>query len=89
VWHEVKVIALKPGVTLDTIVRLERAGTGWRQLTEPTSGILTAAPGMTTPGRLLVDLAGGRTYVLVCGFQDSDSTPRHSRLGMVRAIYVR
>jgi hypothetical protein len=88
VQHEVKVIALRPGTTLTTILRLEVADSGWRHLTDPTSGILTAGPGATTPGRLLINLQPNRTYLLVCGFQDSEDAKPHIKLGMVREVHV-
>ncbi len=84
--HEVKVIALKPGVTLAQV--LKETDEDVSNLIEPTSGILTANPGATTPGRLLVNMQAGRTYVLICGFQDSDSAPPHIELGMVHAVSV-
>jgi hypothetical protein len=40
VLHEVKVIGLNDGVTLADIMRLEHADSGWRHLTDQTSGIL-------------------------------------------------
>lgn len=87
--HEVKVIGLHAGVSLAEIVRLDQADSGWRHLTDQTSGILVARAGTTTPGRLLVHLEAGRTYLLVCGFQDTDESPVHSQLGMIRALHVR
>lgn len=89
VLHEVKLIALRPGVDLATVLPLARADTGWADYREPTSGILTARPGLTTPGRLLVTLESGRTYLLACHFADSDDAPLHSELGMLKVLVVR
>jgi hypothetical protein len=88
VRHEVKVIGLKPGATLAQVLRLAKADSSFAHLVEPTSGILTANAGATTPGRVLVNLVAGRAYVLLCGFQDSDSAPTHDQLGMVHEIRV-
>lgn len=89
VRHEVKLIALRPGVDVPTAMRLAMIDSGWAHLRRPTSGILTAAPGDTTPGRLLADLRSGETYLLVCHFADADTAPLHSELGMVRRLVVR
>lgn len=89
VLHEVKVIELRPGVDLSRVLPLAMADSAWNEYREPTSGILTARPGMQTPGRLLVDFHKGRTYLLVCGFAQSDTSRLHSELGMIRVIAVR
>ncbi|HEY7568048.1 MAG TPA: hypothetical protein VH762_10785 [Gemmatimonadaceae bacterium] len=84
--HELIVVGLRPEATLQEIVRRDRADSTWRHLREPPSGILTADPGVRTPGQLLVNLEAGRRYLLLCNFQDSDSTPPHLHLGMARII---
>ena len=87
--HEVKVIALRPGSVLRTVMPLAMIDSGWSAFREPTSGILTAGPGETTPGRLLIVFESGRTYLLVCSFADAETAPLHSQLGMIRALTVR
>jgi len=89
VRHEVKLIALRPGADERVAMRLAMIDSGWAHLRRPTSGILTAAAGDTTPGRLLASLASGETYLLVCHFADADSAPLHSELGMIRRLVVR
>lgn len=89
VLHEVKVIELRAGVDLSRVLPLAMADSAWDEYREPTSGILTARPGMRTPGRLLVDFHKGHTYLLVCGFAQSDTSRLHSELGMIRVIAVR
>jgi hypothetical protein len=89
VRHEVKLIALRPGADERVAMRLAMIDSGWAHLRRPTSGILTAAPGDTTPGRLLASLSSGETYLLVCHFADADSAPLHSELGMIRRLVVR
>lgn len=89
VRHEVKLIALRPEADVATAMRLAMVDSGWAQLRRPTSGILTAAPGDTTPGRLLAELRSGETYLLVCHFADADTAPLHSELGMIRRLVVR
>lgn len=89
VRHEVKLIALRPDADVATAMRLAMIDSGWAHLRRPTSGILTAAPGDTTPGRLLAELRSGETYLLVCHFADADTAPLHSELGMIRRLVVR
>ena len=89
VMHEVKVIALNRGVDLARVLPLAMADSAWAEYREPTSGILTAQPGLQTPGRLLIDFKPGRTYLLVCAMAQSDTSPLHSELGMVRVLAVR
>jgi hypothetical protein len=89
VLHEVKVVGLRPGAPLNVVLPLAMADSGWEQYREPTSGILTARPGMTTPGRLLVNFQRGRTYLLIRGFVDSDTSRIHSALGMIHSLAVR
>jgi hypothetical protein len=89
VMHEVKVIALRRGVDLARVIPLAMADSAWDEYREPTSGILTARPGLRTPGRLLVNFERDRTYLLVCGFAESDTSRMHSELGMIRLLRVR
>lgn len=89
VRHEVKLIALRPDADPGVAMALAMIDSGWAHMRRPTSGILTAAPGDTTPGRLLAQLVAGETYLLVCHFADADSAPLHSELGMVRRLVVR
>jgi hypothetical protein len=84
--HEVIIAGLQRGATVEEIVRRDRADSTWRHLRFPPSGILTADPGETTPGRLLITLEAGRDYILVCNFQDSESAPVHMHAGMVRVV---
>ncbi len=84
--HEVVIVGLQGDATLDEIVRRDRADSTWRHLRQPPSGILTADPGLTTPGRLLVSLEAGRRYLLLCNFQDSDSAAVHMHMGMARVV---
>jgi hypothetical protein len=86
VAHELIVVGLRPGASVAEIVRRDRAESTWRHLREPPSGILTADSGVRTPGHILVDLVPGRRYLLLCNFQDSDSTLPHLHLGMMRVV---
>lgn len=86
--HEMILVRLKEGVTLDQVMEAVRGGGDPREFTEGGPGILIAAPEQTTASRLLVDLQPGRTYALVCNFQDEPEAPPHTALGMWRALEV-
>lgn len=86
--HEVIVVRLRPDANVQEILRLDRADSSWRELRDPPSGILTADPGVTTPGQLLVNLQVGERYLLICNFRDSETDPAHLHLGMMKLITV-
>ena len=81
--HELGLALLKPGVTLARVLEVVKAGGSPDSLLEGIVGILIAAPGVTTVGALHVDFLPGRTYGLICNFQDGPDKPPHSGLGMV------
>lgn len=81
--HEMGMALLKPGVTLAQVMARIEAGNSPDSLIDGIVGILIAKPGVTTIGGLSVELLPGRTYALVCNFQDGPDKPPHSSLGMV------
>jgi hypothetical protein len=86
VAHEVVITELRPGATLATILSRDKADSTWRDLRYPPSGVLTADSGVTTPGRLLITLVAGRTYLLLCNFRDSDTSAVHFYIGMAHLV---
>jgi hypothetical protein len=88
VAHEIIVVRLKPEADLQEILRLDRADSSWSALRDQPSGILTAEPGITTPGQLLIDLRPGERYLLVCNFRDAETAPAHMHLGMFKLVTV-
>lgn len=86
--HEVIVVRLRPNASVQEILRLDRADSSWSELRDPPSGILTAEPGVTTPGQLLIELQVGERYLLVCNFRDTETSPAHLHLGMMKLITV-
>lgn len=89
VAHEVIVVRLRPNADIQEILRLDRADSSWSALRDQPSGILTAEPGVTTPGQLLINLQAGERYLLVCNFRDAETAPAHMHLGMFKLITVR
>jgi len=86
VRHEVAIVRLHPGVTVDSAMH---AAPPARLALVDIVGVLIAEPSQTSAGRLLVDLAAGRTYVLFCNFQDAPDKPRHLAMGMFTSIQVK
>ncbi len=87
VRHEMILLRLNAGVALDSLLRIPQGPA--RSALSELVGILIAGPGRSPLGRLLVDLEPGRTYALVCNFQDAPDKPRHAALGMVAALQVK
>jgi hypothetical protein len=85
VRHELVIVRLKPGVTMDSLMHVIDSPPARRALTEGV-GLLFAEPGESPLGQLLVSLAPGRTYLLFCQFQDAPDKPRHMKIGMISSL---
>lgn len=88
VAHELSIARLRPGITMDSALAGVRAGATPDSFIDGTVGILVARPGHPSLGALHVDLAAGRTYALVCQFQDAPDQPPHMAKGMIGSIRV-
>ena len=89
VAHEVAIALLRQGVTIDSVLKVEKAGGEVDGMFEPgESGLLHSQAGQKALGRLDVDFLPGRVYSIVCFFQDSAKAPPHVALGMVGSIQV-
>jgi plastocyanin len=82
VVHEMSMGRLKPGTTVEDLVRVSKAGGRMRDIMDRSVGVLFAGPGKSPDGRLLVDLLPGETYVVLCNFKDTPDAPTHLTLGM-------
>jgi len=80
--HEMSVGRLRPGATIEDLLKVSREGGRLRDLVTRSVGILVAGPGKSPDGRLLVDLIPGETYLLFCNFKDTPDAPTHMTLGM-------
>ena len=87
--HEMILIRPKPGVSPDSVVRSWAAVSARRETTEMPEGVVMAPPGVRSTGRLLVNLERGKTYMLVCNFQDMPDKPHHLALGMFTSFQVK
>lgn len=89
VRHEMVLVQLAEGATLAELGEAARSEDGDPfQLISEFGGVLIAGPGTTAWGRLQVDLEPGRTYALLCNFQDAEDAPPHTELGMVKEFVV-
>ncbi|HEX6628551.1 MAG TPA: hypothetical protein VF105_11365 [Gemmatimonadaceae bacterium] len=79
--HEVAIGRLNPGITVDDYVKTP-PGPQRLALIDGGMGILIAAPGKTTDGKLWVNAVKGSTYVVWCNFRDKPDAPQHMVLGM-------
>jgi hypothetical protein len=86
--HEVAVALLRKGVTLQKIVEVDKVDGDVEPYFEHDFGLLHAQPGTTPAGLLRIELLPGRTYLLECGFSDTDKSPPHYKLGMYGTINV-
>ena len=88
VAHEFSIARLKPGLAVDSLRAAFRSGMDLGAVIDGPIGILFAAPGQPSPGRLQVDFAAGRTYAIICQFRDASDKPPHVDLGMVGSIRI-
>jgi hypothetical protein len=88
VIHEVRVALLRSGTTTQNVMALLNANQPLQPLIEAPVGILIARAGQRSSTRLATDLLADRDYLVICSFQDSDSAPMHSRMGMISVIHV-
>jgi len=87
--HEMSIGRLKPGATIDDLLKVSREGGRLRDLMTRSVGILVAGPGKSPDGRLLVDLIQGETYLVFCNFKDTPEAPPHLTLGMYATFTAR
>ena len=88
--HEINVGLLKKGVTLDSVIAVDKKDGDVGELFDRNGGIgvLHAMPGQSALGVLSVDFLPGRDYMLDCSFSDDEKSPPHYKLGMYGSIHV-
>lgn len=86
--HEMVLGQLRAGIIADSVLARLAAGGDPTDLTDGVVGILIAGPGAPSLGSLYVDLVPGRTYLMICQFQDADSLPPHVAMGMQASFVV-
>jgi hypothetical protein len=87
--HEIQLFQLRPEIPRDSALRwLARSPNTDSLALDGAGSVLWAPAGVTAHERLLVDAVAGATYAILCQFQDNDSLPQHTRLGMLALIAV-
>jgi len=86
--HEINMALLKRGVTLDSVLAVDKRKGEIFPLFEEGLGVLHSRGGEAALGRLDIDFLPGREYLIECGFQDDDKSPPHYTLGMYGSIKV-
>jgi hypothetical protein len=89
--HEISFNLLKAGVTLDSLTAVDKRGGDVEPLFDRTgpAAVLYSLGGTSSLGNVVVDLLPGREYYFECGFQDTDKSPEHYKLGMYGSIKVK
>lgn len=87
--HQLHLLLLKPGSTIEQYVQLRRESKSAASLVEGPVGILFALPGKVTSSSLSTDLLAGRDYAVDCELRDSATAPRHLEMGMYSLIHVK
>jgi plastocyanin/uncharacterized cupredoxin-like copper-binding protein len=88
VRHELNVSRLKPGVSIDALLKKVRAEESVKDLTEGPVGVLFAKSGGRSEAGLTVELTPGEMYAVICIFRDSAGAKPHYDLGMYSVISV-
>jgi hypothetical protein len=86
VQHEMAIVRLRDGVTIDALLKLIKDGGRRRDVVERSVGILISGPGTSPDGKLVVDLIRGANYVVLCNLKDTPDSPGHATLGMYKAF---
>ncbi len=86
--HEVSFELLRSGVSLDSLLKADKAGENVDKLLDESPALLHAPGGKTALGYVTLDLKPGREYMIECAFQDSAKAPMHYELGMYGSIKV-
>ena len=86
--HEFNIFLMKPGVTIDQVVKAGKEGKPQSPMLDGSVGVLFADPGTRSPSGVTTDLLPGRNYGVICIFRDSSGTPRHYEMGMYSVVNV-
>ena len=88
VRHEMSVVLLTPGVTLEQVAQAGEKFNN-RRMVDSIVGLLIARPGESSGGKLFVNLQPGRRYLVYCTLKDTPDAPRHTELGMITSFEVK
>ena len=86
--HEMSVVELKNGVTIDELVKTVITDQSVRPLIEGPVGVTFADPGQSSASLLVTDAKPGAKLAVICVFRDSVKAPSHASMGMYALITV-
>jgi hypothetical protein len=84
--HQLSIELLKKGVTVDSIMKVGKAGGDVYALMDGAYGLLHARAGQQNIGGLIFDMLPDREYLIACFFKDGPNSPEHVDLGMFGVI---
>lgn len=86
--HEMQLFRFRPDVSAQRARAYLAAGAVPDSAADMSGSVLIAFPGVTAHEDVLVSLAPGERYALMCEFRDSPTKPKHTMLGMVALLEV-
>jgi hypothetical protein len=84
--HQFGIELLRKGVTVDSVMKVAKAGGDVFALMEGAYGLLHARAGTQHIGGLTMELLPEREYLITCYFRDTPQSPEHVDLGMFGVI---
>lgn len=88
VLHEVQLFQFRKGTSPEAAARLLAAAPLPDSAFESSGAVLITPPGTSAREQVMIPLARGQVYGLLCEFRDADSLPHHSALGMWAVLRV-
>ena len=89
VTHEIQVYRFAKGTPADSARRMMARDDIPDSVADNSGGVLTAAAGLETPERLLLELRAGEMYAVICEFRENPTAMKHARLGMFALLEVK
>ena len=88
VWHEAQIFRFRPGTDIALASRLLAADSLPDAVRDSTGGVLIAGAKLRGTQELLLTLAPGELYGILCEFQDGAGKTKHVKLGMFGLVRV-
>jgi hypothetical protein len=88
VLHEVQLFQFRKGTSPGVAARLLAAAPLPDSAYDGSGAVLITPPGTAAREQVIISLARGDVYGLLCQFRNADSLPRHSAMGMWAVLRV-
>jgi hypothetical protein len=88
VLHEVQLFQFRKGTSPEVAATLLAAGPLPDTAYAGSGAVLITSPGTAAQAQVIIPLARGEVYGLLCEFRNADSLPRHSAMGMWAVLQV-